>query len=57
MTYAEACRLLGFIALPLLDKSSRRLVVELVVEIIENGIKPVDPVLANVYREQIVEFC
>ena len=56
VTYGEACRLLGFIALPLLERSSRRRVVELVAETTENGIKPVDPVLASVYRDQIIEF-
>ena len=56
MTYAEACRLLGYAALPLLDPESRELVVSWVREKTEDGTKPLTPQQANVARAQIDEF-
>lgn len=56
MTYTEACRLLGYAALPLLDRESRELVVSWVREKTEDGTKPLTPQQANVARAQIDEF-
>jgi len=56
MTYEEACRLLGYAALPLLDRQSREWVVSWVQEKTENGDKPLSPQQANVARAQIDEF-
>ena len=50
MTYAEACELLGYAALPLLDRESRELVVSWVREKTEDGTKPLTPQQANVAR-------
>jgi hypothetical protein len=56
LTYEEACKLLGYAALPLLEKRSRERVTKLTTRITKNGEKPVAPILANVYRDQIAEF-
>jgi len=56
MTFEEACKLLGYAALPLLDRESRELVVCWVQEETENGDKPLTPQQANVARAQIDEF-
>ena len=56
MTFEEACKLLGYAALPLLDRESRELVVCWVQEETENGDKPLTPQQANVARAQIEEF-
>ena len=56
MTYEEACRLLGYVALPLLERESRELVVETAIQLSENGTKPIDPGMANLCRNQIEEF-
>jgi hypothetical protein len=56
MTYEEACKLLGYAALPRLDRESLELVVSWVEETTENGTKPLTPQQANVARAQIDEF-
>ncbi|MBN1458224.1 MAG: hypothetical protein JXA57_01725 [Armatimonadetes bacterium] len=56
MTYGKACKLLGYAALPLLDRESRELVVSWVQEKTENGDQPLTPQQANVARAQIDEF-
>jgi len=56
MTYEEACRLLGYVALPLLDRESREWIVSWVQETTENGTKPLTPQQANVARAQIDKF-
>ena len=56
MTYEKACKLLGYAALPLLDRESREWIVSWVREETENGAKPLTPQQANVARAQIDEF-
>ena len=56
MTYEEACRLLGYAALPLLMAVSREILIETAIQLSENGTKPIDPGMANLCRNQIEEF-
>ncbi len=56
MTYEEACGLLGFGEPPELGPESRRRLIRTTGEITDNGQKPIDPKLANLYRNQIEEF-
>ena len=56
MTYEEACKLLGYTALPLLTAESRRIVIITAIRLSENGTKPIDSGMANLCRNQIEEF-
>jgi hypothetical protein len=56
MTYEEACRLLGYVALPLLMAESREIVIETAIRLSENGTKPIDPGMAHLCQNQIEEF-
>jgi len=56
MTYERACRLLGYLALPLLMAESREILIETAIRLSENGAKPIDPGMAHLCRNQIEEL-
>ena len=56
MTYEKACRLLGYVAIPLLMAESREILIETAIRLSENGTKPIAPGIAHLCRNQIEEF-
>ena len=56
MSYTEATKLLGWSVPPVFGEQTKQDIIDAAIELSENGTKPIDTQVANLWRAQLDEF-